>query len=126
HQAPRDTDEAVQGRMARQSVLYDSNTDVEVVCSEAALRHPIAPAPVMAAQLDRLLALSGMSTTRLAIVPLDAPVPVVPLHGFAIVDDLVLVETINTEMTVTEPDELAKYHRFFDSLWAAALDGADA
>lgn len=126
HQTHRDTDEAVQARMARQSVLYDSNTDVEILCSEAALRHPIAPAPVMAAQLDRLLALSGMSTMRFAIVPLDAAVPLVPLHGFAVVDDLVLVETVNTEMTVTDPDELAKFHRFFDALWDVAAEEQQA
>ncbi|WP_263247233.1 helix-turn-helix domain-containing protein [Saccharopolyspora rosea] len=126
HQTRHDTDEAVQARMARQHVVYDSTKTIEILCSEAALRHPIAPAPVMAAQLDRLLALSEMSTTRLAILPLDVRVPVVPLHGFAILDDLALVETINIEMTITDADELAKFHRLFDGLWETAAEGSQA
>lgn len=126
HQTPHDTDEAVRTRMARQDVLYDSNKTIEILCSEAALRHPVAPPGVMVAQLDRLLALSGMSTMNLAVLPLDAQLPVAPLHGFVIVDDLALVETLNTEMSVTDPDELATFHRFFGGLQNTAVDGADA
>ncbi len=126
HQSPRDVTESIELRMARQTVLFRPQTQVEVLCSEAALRHPIAPPQVMAAQLDRLLALAGMSTTRLAILPLDAQLTVVPLHGFVIIDDLALVETVNTEMTVTDPDDLARFHRLFDALLAAAVEGAAA
>jgi transcriptional regulator with XRE-family HTH domain len=126
HQTPRDTDEAVRARMKRQEVLYDSTKTIEILCSEAALRHPIAPREVMATQLDRLLALSGMSTTRLALLPMDAQLPVVPLHGFVLVDDLALIETINTEMSVTNPDELATLHRAFDSLWSISVAGYEA
>lgn len=126
HQIPRDTDEAVRTRMGRQDVLYDSTKTIEILCSEAALRHPIAPPAVMAAQLDRLLALSGMSTMRLALLPLDAQLPIAPLHGFVLIDELALVETINTEMTVTDPDELAAFHRAFDALWEVAVTGGEA
>ncbi|SDY45841.1 Helix-turn-helix domain-containing protein [Saccharopolyspora shandongensis] len=126
HQSSRDIAESVEQRMARQGVLFSRRTSVEILCSEAALRHPIAPPQVMVGQLDRLLALAGMSTMRLAIVPLDAQLPVVPLHGFVIIDDLVLVETVNTEMTIADPDDLARFHRLFDGLLSAALEGAEA
>ncbi|MGI8305491.1 helix-turn-helix domain-containing protein [Saccharopolyspora hattusasensis] len=126
HQSPRDVTESVERRMSRQSVLFSPRTAVEILCSEAALRHPIAPPQVMVAQLDRLLALAGMSTMRLAILPLDAQLTAVPLHGFVIIDDLALVETVNTEMTVTEAGELARFHRLFDALSAASLADAAA
>ncbi|WP_433870316.1 helix-turn-helix domain-containing protein [Saccharopolyspora sp. CA-218241] len=126
HQSPVDTDDAVQARMARQGVLYDSGTAVEILCSEAALRHPIAPPAVMAAQLDRLLALADLSTLRFAILPLDVRVPVVPLHGFVILDELALVETVNTEMSIAEPADLAKFDRLFGSLMEVAAEGAAA
>jgi transcriptional regulator with XRE-family HTH domain len=126
YQSPRDTDEAVHARMARQQVIYDSHKEIEILCSEAALRHPIAPPAVMAAQLDRMLALADMSTTRLAILPLDVQVPLVPLHGFIVLDNLALVETVNTEMSITEPDQLTLYNRFFDALWDVADEGPAA
>lgn len=126
HQTPRDTDEAIAARMSRQEVLYDSTKTIEVLCSEAALRHPIAPPDVMAAQLDRLLALSGMSTTRLALLPMDTQLPVAPLHGFVLVDDLALIETINTEMSVTAPDELSTLNAAFEALWRVAVEGNEA
>ncbi|MGP4020717.1 helix-turn-helix domain-containing protein [Saccharopolyspora sp. 5N708] len=126
HSSTPDVAASVEARMSRQTVLFRPRTAVEVVCSEAALRHPIAPPQVMAAQLDRLLALAGMSTLRLAILPLDAQLTVVPLHGFVIIDDLALVETVSTEMTVTDADDLARFHRLFDALLAAALEGAAA
>jgi transcriptional regulator with XRE-family HTH domain len=126
HLSPRDVAESVELRMARQTVLFSPRTAVEILCSEAALRHPIAPPRVMAAQLDRLLALAGMPTLRLAILPLDAQLTAVPLHGFVVIDDLVLVETVNTEMTVAEPDDLARFQRLFDALLVAALEGAPA
>lgn len=125
-QTPRDTDDAVRARMSRQQVIYDSSKEIEVLCSEAGLRHPIAPPSVMAAQLDRLLALADMSTMRLAILPIDTPLQAVPLHGFVILDNLVLVETINTEMSITEPPDLALYNRWFDTLWGRAVDGEQA
>ncbi|MCI2423132.1 helix-turn-helix domain-containing protein [Saccharopolyspora sp. K220] len=126
HQSPPDVAASVAARMSRQAVLFRPGTAVEVLCSEAALRHQVAPPQVMVAQLDRLLALAGMSTLRLAVLPLDAQLTVVPLHGFAIIDDLALVETVNTEMTVTDTDELARFHRLFDALLAAALEGSAA
>ncbi|GAA0527961.1 transcriptional regulator [Saccharopolyspora subtropica] len=126
HRSPLDVAASVEARLARQAVLFRPQTAVEILCSEAALRHPIAPPRVMMAQLDRLLALGGMSTMRLAILPLDAQLAVVPLHGFVIIDDLALVETVNTEMTITEPEDLARYHRLFDALLAAALEDAPA
>lgn len=126
HRSPQDVAESVERRMARQTVLFSPQTAVEILCSEAALRHPIAPPQVMIAQLDRLLALAGMSTMRLAILPLDAQLTAVPLHGFVIIDDLALVETVNTEMTITEAEDLARFHRLFDALSAASLEDAAA
>lgn len=126
HGTPQDTGDAVRARMARQDALFDTSKSIKILCAESALRHTVAPASVMAGQLDRLLALSGMSTARLAILPLDVTLPASPLHGFVLVDDLVLVETINTEMSVTEESELAKFRWLFDQLWNVAAEGPQA
>ncbi|MGW1681327.1 helix-turn-helix domain-containing protein [Saccharopolyspora sp. NPDC002376] len=126
HQNQLDIAESVERRMARQEVLYRPRTEVQIVCSEAGLRHPIAPPQVMVGQLDRLLALAGMSTLRLAVLPMDVQLTAVPQHGFVIIDDMALVETVNTEMTVTDPDDLARFRRLFDVLLSASLEGPDA
>lgn len=126
HQNRLDVAESVERRMARQEVLYRPGTEVQIVCSEAGLRHPIAPPQVMVGQLDRLLALAGMSTLRLAVLPMDVQLSAVPQHGFVIIDEMALVETVNTEMTITDPEDLDRFDRLFDVLLAASLEGADA
>jgi transcriptional regulator with XRE-family HTH domain len=121
-----DVDEAVTGRLRRQGVLYDSTKTVEILMTEAALRQPICPPEVMAGQLDRLLTLMTLSSARIGVVPLDTQLPMVPLHGFWIIDDRVLVETLDTEMVVDDADDVTTYRRMLDALWTVAVEGGAA
>lgn len=126
HESPSDSDEAVLERIRRQDVLYDKEKHVEILLSEAALRNPVCPPDVLSAQFDRLTTLLGLPNVRLGIVPLDAPLPTVTLHGYAIHDHTVIVEVNHTEMIVTDADEVDLYRRITDGLWSVALEGDEA
>lgn len=124
---PRDTDEAVRTRLLRQSVLYDSGKTITLLTSEFALRQAIGDRDVMAAQLDRLIALDGLRSVRFGVVPLNAILPVPALHGFCILDDdRVIVETLHSEASTREPADVAFYGRVADALWTVAVTGEDA
>lgn len=124
---PRDTDQAVRARMLRQSVLYDSTKKITLLTSEFALRHAIGDRAVMAAQLDRLIALDGLRSVHFGVVPLDAVLPVPPLHGFCILDDdQVIVETLHDEASTREPADIALYNHIADALWPTAATGNEA
>lgn len=118
-----DVDQAVAARLRRQAVLYDSSKTIEILMTEAALRQPICPPEVMAGQLDRLLTLTTLTSARIGIVPLDTRLPMVPLHGFWIIDNRVIVETTDTEMVVDDAHDVALYRRMLDALWTVAVEG---
>ncbi|MFK4687080.1 helix-turn-helix domain-containing protein [Streptomyces pristinaespiralis] len=125
--SPRDTDEAVAARMRRQEVLYEVGKLFRVLIWEGALHTLICPRDVMAGQLDRLVGLIGMSTVELGLVPLGAPMPLTPKHGFWIFDEeRVIVETINTELQYDSAEDVALYGRVWDQLAEAAAYGPRA
>ncbi len=124
---PQDIEAAVQERMRRQQVLYDAERSFRFLLTEAALRTRICPPAVLRAQLDRLLAVSGLDNVELAVIPFTTEVPDAPTHGFWIFDDtLVLVETVNAELAIRDPDDIALYERLFEMYWDVADRGEDA
>ena len=86
-------DRMVAKRMQRQHVLYQPAKRVQLVMLEGALRARVVSAPTLVGQLDRLLAVIGLSTLDLGVIPFEAAVPVFPLSGFRLYD-LVIVESI--------------------------------
>ncbi len=76
-------DRMVAKRMQRQQVLSQPGKRVHVVMLEGALRARVVSAPTLAGQLDRLLAVIGLLTLELGIIPFEAAVPVVPLNQVA-------------------------------------------
>ncbi|MBP2583411.1 transcriptional regulator with XRE-family HTH domain [Streptomyces sp. PvR006] len=125
--SPRDTEAAVQSRMRRQEVLYDPERLFRVLIWEAALYAHVGTAATMTGQLDRLVGLIGMSTVDLGIVPLRAPMPLTPKHGFWIFDEQrVVVETISTELQYDGSDDVALYTRVWDQLSEHAARGLQA
>jgi transcriptional regulator with XRE-family HTH domain len=125
-ETPPDTDDAVRIRLERQRALYDSAKKIELLICESALRYFVCPAEVMVAQIDRLLALLGLSTVKFGIIPLDTRLPAVPTNGFWIVGNTVLIETVDTEINTDSPTDLATYHKLADMLWSVAVEGDDA
>jgi hypothetical protein len=50
--------------------------------------------------------------------------PVIPMHGFWIMDDTsVVVETIDSEITAENPADIALYQRVMDELWTGRSGG---
>ncbi len=121
---PNDIDAAVRLRMQRQAVLYDRTKQFRFLLTEAALHARLGPPGVQRGQLDRLLVLMTLDTVEVAVIPLNARLPVVMHHGFSIEDeDLVLVETFSAELQLRDADDVALYGKLFDLLWGAALEG---
>jgi transcriptional regulator with XRE-family HTH domain len=119
-----DVDAAVQARMHRQDVLYDSSKQFEFVFTEAALRLLPCPRQVMLGQLDRLLSL-GMDNVTVGIIPFETELAITPVNGFLLLDDQLIVETYGWE-DQEHGDESATHHRIFDMLMSDALTGNEA
>ncbi len=123
---------AVAGRMDRQLVLYEGTTRFEFVITETALRWWVGPPKVMLAQLDRITALAGLETVQVGVIPLDTEVGIWHEHGFAVFEDrpddnpAVTIETQTSQMTTTDPAEVAFYRDAFVRLREAALHGPEA
>jgi hypothetical protein len=117
----------VAARMARQQILYRPGKRIQVVILEAALHTRLVSPGAMAGQLDRMLALDGLASLDLGIIPAAVIVPVYPTSGFVIFDnDLVVVETIGGEDSISDPDEVTRYIDWFGLLHAAAVHGREA
>ena len=124
---PNDAEEAVRIRLRRRQLLHDPAKRFEFVIGEAALRSQVCPPAVMRAQLDLVRALSNLETVEVFILPTDAQLPFLPLHGFWIFDDeLVSVETVHTRVEARDLSEVALYLRVFDLLKASAHGGEAA
>ena len=52
--------------------------------------------------------------------------PVFPLRGFRLYDDLVIVESIVGEQRLAEPDDVARYEKYLELLREAASTGHEA
>jgi transcriptional regulator with XRE-family HTH domain len=116
----------VANRMQRQQVLYQHGRQVQIVLLEAALRTRVVSDAALAGQLDRLTAVAGLSTLELGIIPFEAHVPIFPLSGFRLYDDLVIVESIVGEQQLAEPDSVARYEKYLELLRDAASTGDSA
>ena len=119
-------DQMVAKRMQRQQVLYQHGKQVTVVMLEGALRARLVSAPTLAGQLDRLMAVSGLASLELGIIPFEAAVPVFPLSGFRLYDDLVIVESIVGEQQLAEAADVAHYEKYLELLRDAASTGPEA
>jgi transcriptional regulator with XRE-family HTH domain len=122
-----DINEAVQGRIQRQEILYRPDKRFHFVLTEAALRMRLCPPEVMLGQLDRLVSLSALPSVRLGIIGFQTQYATSPWHGFWMYDtDRVLVETYSAALTLAQPPEIELYARVFDELAAVASYGRSA
>jgi transcriptional regulator with XRE-family HTH domain len=122
-----DIDEAVQGRIQRQEILYRQDKRFHFVLTEAALRIRLCPPEIMLGQLDRLISLSALPSVKLGIIGFQTTYSASPWHGFWMYDaDRVLVETYSAALTLAQPPEIELYARVFDELAAVASYGRAA
>ncbi|MCD9145791.1 helix-turn-helix domain-containing protein [Streptomyces albireticuli] len=119
---PRDVEPAVNARMQRQAALYEAGKRFDLVVWEAALYVLLCPREVMAAQLDRLISVAGLSNVTLGIIPLGAQMNVAPGDGFSVYDErLVISETWTVEMWLDDPDEIAMFLKIWETLRESAV-----
>jgi transcriptional regulator with XRE-family HTH domain len=124
---PRDTDDAVRARIRHQESLYAPGRRFRFLVWEPAMHVRICPVPVLDAQLERLSGLSGLDTVDLGIIPLGAPLRITPAHGFWIYDERqVIVEMINAELWLDDPQNVALYLKTWEWLDASAVRGRQA
>jgi transcriptional regulator with XRE-family HTH domain len=128
YDAPDDVGEAVAVRMQRQEVLYRPAKRFHILITEGVLRScAVAPAPVMMAQLDRLVAATTIPAVEFGVIPFSRQWPLFLDHGFWIYDDdLVIIETLAAELRLSRPDEIELYARAFGQLADLGCYGADA
>ena len=125
--SPRDTEQAVRSRMKRQEALYDSSKRFHLILWEAALHAQICPPSVLAAQLDRLAGVIGLTTVELGIIPLSAALKIPPATAFWIYDDRqVIVENWHAELWIDDEASVDTYLRTWRTLRESAVYGADA
>lgn len=121
---------ALAGRWRRQEALADRSRRFNFVIPEAVLRWSPAGPNVLAAQLDRLVAVAGQDNVSLGVV-MSGREPILPLHGFTIYadrggeDPFVSVELVHTYVTTSHPADVALYHDMFDKLHTASITGPD-
>jgi transcriptional regulator with XRE-family HTH domain len=124
---PNDINEAVQGRVRRQEILYRPDKRFHFVLTEAALRMRLCPPEIMLGQLDRLVSFSALPNVRLGIIGFETRYATSPWHGFWLFDnDRVLVETYSAALNLAQPQEIALYGSIFDELAAVASYGRAA
>jgi transcriptional regulator with XRE-family HTH domain len=120
---------AVDARLRRQEILYDSAKSIQVVLGEGALRTLVAPPSVLAGQLGKLLSVMRLPSVELGVIGFGQRMPAYPL-GFRLYgDDLVVTESIAAERYFTaedEPEELAAFLEAFNELRSAASTGDEA
>lgn len=121
-----DIQEMIAVRLQRQSALYDPAKRVQIVMLESALRVRLCSDTTLAGQLDRLLAVMGLPSVELTIVPTEARLPVFPM-GFRVYDnDLIIVESLSDETRIEDADNVATYVKLFDLLREAGVTGEAA
>ncbi|MFC9067119.1 DUF5753 domain-containing protein [Streptomyces harbinensis] len=126
-EGPGDVDDAVAARMDRQRILQEpGGKRWHLLLFAGALQHGIAPAPVMRAQIERLVPATALPALTLGIVPQREEQQVLLSHGFSILDGQVFIELYGGEMRLDRPEDVALHRKVFDTLAADAHYGEDA
>jgi transcriptional regulator with XRE-family HTH domain len=117
----------VAARQQRQEILYDTAKTFVFVLTEAALRWRVCPDDVMAAQVGHIASVATLASVEIGVIPMDAHVSDIPLHGFEIFDDkLATIGLVHAVITVTDPRDIATYLRLFAKMSQAAEFGQAA
>lgn len=119
----------IAAKVRRQAVMYEPGRRIIHVVGEAALRTRIGgmSTATLRAQLAHLAEMAALPGHTFGVIPFSVITPFTPLSGWSMYDrDLVVIETLDGSLQITEPDALARYSRWLDQLLEVALTGADA
>ncbi|MEU5897698.1 helix-turn-helix domain-containing protein [Streptomyces venezuelae] len=125
--APVDISKTVARKMERQSILYDSTKRFTFLLTEQAIRWALLPHSAMAAQIDRITAISHIPYTRIGVIPLGTPITRGPLNTFTIYDDrLATVETFTGRIVFQDARDIAGHLEVFGLYERSATYGEEA
>ncbi len=123
----RDTADAVQARLKRQEWLHLPGKELHQLIWEGTLCARLGSPEVMAAQLDRILAVLDLDGVRLGVVPFDAALRLPVGNAFTMVDDrLVVIEDWYAEHWLDDADAIALHRRVWEMHAASAVYGSEA
>jgi transcriptional regulator with XRE-family HTH domain len=125
------------GNAGRQRMLRrPGGPTYEVIVDEVAVRRLAAPPEVVKKQLYHLATtINGDPKASLRVLPVHAVVEdfTVPRSTFSIYTypdpgdpDVVAIDTVTSDLILTEPDQVAPYERLYERLRDAALPPADS
>ncbi|MFF3001335.1 helix-turn-helix domain-containing protein [Kitasatospora sp. NPDC057940] len=122
------TDDALEkmitARLRRQEILFDPARKFHFLITESVLRWEIVSPPMMAAQLDKIVAMSRMPNITVGVVPRSAPKSHLPTCSFVMFDArLVIVEIPHAEITTSEPRDVEQYASKFQEFEHASVVG---
>ncbi|RLU92084.1 transcriptional regulator [Streptomyces griseocarneus] len=127
HRTKPDFEEAAAARVHRSRVIHEPRRRVVLLVEEAALRHQVGSAEVMAGQLGHLLEVMSLPSVSLGIIPFQGGRNMWATETFSVYDDRqVGVELLTARVTVTAPSEVRMYLRAFEELQRQAVYGAAA
>ncbi|MDI3408373.1 helix-turn-helix domain-containing protein [Streptomyces cavernicola] len=127
HGTTPDTEEAVHARLERQAWLRTPGNRLHVLVWQPALHALVCPPSVLKGQLDRLMAVIGLDTVELGVVPLAAPLDLPPANGFWVFDArLVITEDEHAELWLDNADSVATYLKVWRTMRKSAVFGAEA
>jgi len=119
----------IAAKLRRQTIMYEPGRRIVHVVGEAALRTRIGGMSVatLRGQLAHLVEMSELPGHTFGVIPFSVVTPFTPLSGWAMYDrDLVVIETLDGSLQLTDPDVLARYSRWLEQLLEVALTGAEA
>jgi hypothetical protein len=125
------SDKAADGREGRQRMLRrPGGPTYELILDELAVRRMAAPREVVKAQLYHIAAtVNGNPKIRLWVLPVDAiidgyalPRSAFSIYTFSDPDDptVVAVDTVTSDLLLTESDDVKRYEELFDRLREAS------
>ncbi len=121
---PEIVEQRVQGRIARQQILYSENAPhFEAVVDESVLHRVVGSRAVMRAQLERLLDLSGLTSVTLRVIPYEAGALPAGNNKFIIlrfastdIRDVVFIEGLTGDLYLDDPGNVETYNTTFRTL----------
>ncbi|MGX2996853.1 DUF5753 domain-containing protein [Streptomyces sp. JNUCC 64] len=126
-EVPDDVESGVAARTARAALIGRDGRTYHTLLGEQALRRRFGGVEVMRGQLTHLLDATAWDGLRLGVIPARAELASLPEHSFHVYDGTrVSVETVASELDITDPAEIAVYEKAFAWLQRSAVYGDDA
>ncbi|GIF08384.1 helix-turn-helix domain-containing protein [Actinoplanes siamensis] len=128
--AELDVEANLAGRARRQEILDPGGAEYEMILEVQAIQRITAPEPVLVEQLRHLLSLAQKPNIKMRVLPVDARLPkgLLPRAPFSMYDytdpgdpTVVAVDTVTTDILLTEPADVVSYALMWARLDAAAL-----